>query len=505
MIQRIYLFSTLLVVLFFAACDDVYDHVAAPPQAYEQEDAQSVNGFTFALGSGFSTAIVLTDENLENETVYEAVNTTATPALSEGATVTFKLEASDTEAFTTSVELPSVSADNRATVTAPDLDEAVKSLYGKAPNPRALYLRATYYIVDGTASSQMPTPAVLGPVTVTPVSPVIETEYYLIGDINGWNINDLDDYKFGHSGRDVYEDPIFTILVNNVTGYFKIVPKSSKDAASWDGVLGNPTDGNTALEGELIIKDAQAMRVTEPGWVRITLNMMEYTYTIQLLGDTKDIIYMTGNAITGLPEWSNEISAIGNGLQILFADNSLADSKYTFTAHFTGGREQKFPIQAGEWNPCWGYRDGALVLENNSPNLPGPATDGYYTLKLDLGTLTAEYISYTGDVSTTYNSMGVIGTATAGGWDTDTDLTQVSEHIWTSNAIELTPGLLKIRANDAWDVSWGATSEDNQSLPFGVGTTNNGANIAIEMAGTYYIALNDLTGHYIIIPTSELP
>lgn len=388
--KKIYVYVALLAALSFVACDD-FDHEAAPPQSYEQEAEQSVDGFTFTLGSGLASAIVLTEEDLANETVLEAVNTTATPELAEGAYLTFKLEVSDTQEFTSSVELPSVSAENTATVAATDLDEAVKSLYGKAPEARELYVRASYYIVDGTASVRMPNPAILGPVTVTPV------------------------------------------------------------------------------------------------------------------GSIKDIIYMTGNAITGLPEWSNEESAIGNGLQVLFADNSSTDSKYTFTAHFTGEREQKFPIQAGVWNPCWGYKDGALVLEDNSPNLPGPATSGYYTLNLDLETLTAEYIPYTGDVSVTYSSMGVIGPATTGGWDSDTDLTQVTDHIWTSNAIELTAGELKIRANDAWDVSWGPISEDDQSLPFGKGTTDNGKNIKIETAGTYYIALNDLTGHYIIIPTSELP
>ncbi len=87
---------------------------------------------------------------------------------------------------------------------------------------------------------------------------------------------------------------LFTILVNNVTGYFKIVPKSSKEAASWDGVLGNPVDGNTNLEGDIILADAQAMRVTEPGWVKITLNMMEYTYTIDIIGEMNLTLYVPG-------------------------------------------------------------------------------------------------------------------------------------------------------------------------------------------------------------------
>ena len=36
--NKIYLLASLLTVLFFAVCDDVYDHVAELPQAYEQED-----------------------------------------------------------------------------------------------------------------------------------------------------------------------------------------------------------------------------------------------------------------------------------------------------------------------------------------------------------------------------------------------------------------------------------------------------------------------------------
>ena len=283
--KKIILFATLLAFILMNACEDVYDHVAAPPQANEQETEQSVSGFNFALGAAVSTPIIFTDEMLADETPLEAIKTTATPQLAEGATMTFILEASDTEDFTQVVEITSVSDQNSAFVTAATLNEAAKSLYGKAPEARSLYLRVASFINEGITAVRVPGEVVLGPVTVTPVGPVIETEYYLIGDINGWNIENLDAYQFNHSGKDVYEDPIFTILVNNVTGYFKIVPKSSKDAASWDGVLGNPVDGNTALEGDIILDGAQAMRVTELGWVKITLNMMEYTYTIEIIGE----------------------------------------------------------------------------------------------------------------------------------------------------------------------------------------------------------------------------
>ena len=210
--NKLYLIVTLFAVLFLGACEDVYDHVAADPQTNEQEAEQSINGFSFTIGSDLISPLVLQEEDLED--VLVAINTTATPQLAEGAYVKFSIEASDTEDFANVVELNSASDGNNATILASDLNEAVKTLYGKRPDPRNIYLRGTYYIVDGSTSSMMPTPIIFGPVKVTPVAPVIETEYYLIGDLNGWNINKLDDYKFDHSGKDVYEDPIFTILVN---------------------------------------------------------------------------------------------------------------------------------------------------------------------------------------------------------------------------------------------------------------------------------------------------
>ena len=155
--NKIYLLASLLAVLFFAACDDVYDHVAEPPQSYEQEDEQTVSGFSFTLGSDISNAVIFTEDDLMSETPIRVIETTATPEMAEGATLKFVVEASDTEEFTKTVELPSKSdEDNAVITTAYDLNEVVKSLYGKAPNARDIFLRATFYIVDGTTSSLMP-------------------------------------------------------------------------------------------------------------------------------------------------------------------------------------------------------------------------------------------------------------------------------------------------------------------------------------------------------------
>src|SRR5690554_7331260 len=90
--NKIYLFVTLLGILLHTSCEDVYDHVAEPPQAYEQEDQQSVDGFSFAIGSGLSTPVVLTNDLIENETILAAVNTTSTPELARSEEHTSELQ-----------------------------------------------------------------------------------------------------------------------------------------------------------------------------------------------------------------------------------------------------------------------------------------------------------------------------------------------------------------------------------------------------------------------------
>lgn len=463
-----YICMLLLASTVFVACNDPYaEQFVAEPTVNEQGPVQSAEGFTFGLGAGFASPVVLSAQDVEAANALEVVKTTATPQLAEGVSIIFKVEVSDTEDFTKSLEIPSVSADNAATISAADLNGAVKTLFGKAPNARQIYFRATPILADGSVRAQLATRPVLGPATVTPVGMVIETEYYLIGDINGWNIGDLDGYKFSHSGKDVYEDPIFTILANNLEGYFKIVPKSSKDAASWDGVLGNPVDGNTDLEGELIVENSQAMRVTEPGWVKVTLNMLEYTYTIEIIGEMNLTLYVPG-AHQG---WSPATAPT------LYARNF--DFKYDGYVYFDAAHEFKI-TSAPNWDGT-NYGDGGEgTLSTSGGNLQVSAA-GFYRLNADLSGNPYTY-------SATKTEWGLIGSATPGGWDNSTPMTYNPEtKLWTVTAT-LTAEEFKFRANNGWDINLGG---DMLNLTYG------GENIKVTEAGTYLVTLdlNDPTAY----------
>ncbi|MCU0357586.1 MAG: hypothetical protein MUE95_08400 [Cyclobacteriaceae bacterium] len=90
-----------------------------------------------------------------------------------------------------------------------------------------------------------------------------------------------------------------------------------------------------------------------------------------------------------------------------------------------------------------------------------------------------------------FSTVGLIGSATAGGWDSDTPLTQDAGNpaIWARNSVTLSNGEAKFRANNNWTVNWGATG-----FPSGTGT-QDGPNIPVA-AGTYKVSIDITTGAY---------
>lgn len=465
---RIYLFTLLLAGIAFVGCEDPYaDQFVAEPEINEQGPILSADGFTFVPGSGVSSAITLTNADLDESTAFEVVKATATPLLADGVFIRYEVEIADTEEFGNSLPLASVSADNTAAINATDLNEAIKTLFGKAPFARDAYLRITPILVDGATNARLAERPVFGPVSVTPVGMIIETEYYLIGNLNSWDITNLDAYKFSHSGKDVYEDPIFTILVPSMlndegNGYFKIVPKSTKEAATWDGtvILGNPTDGNTELTGDLISENGQAMRVTESGWVKITLNMMEYTYEIEIIGEVPLSLYTPGE----YQGWSPATAAT------VYTRN--LDFKYEGYIYFQEATKFKF-TSAPNWDET-NYGDGGNGTLSTSGGNISVEEAGYYKVNVDLSGSPYTY-------SLEKTEWGLIGDATPGGWDNSTPMTyDPAAKVWRVTTT-LSDKKFKFRANDGWTINLGG---DLDNLNY------DGSNINVAEAGTYLIILD---------------
>jgi hypothetical protein len=171
------------------------------------------------------------------------------------------------------------------------------------------------------------------------------------------------------------------------------------------------------------------------------------------------------------------------------SDLKLVDSKdkfsWTITLYLSAG-EVKFRA-SDAWDTNWGgttFPEGTGVA--NGANIP-VATAGYY--KVQFNDFTGAY-AFTLLATPEFTTVGIIGSGTPGGWDSDTDLTKDpnNPHIWTGT-ISLTNGEAKFRAENEWTNNWGGST-----APSGTGV-RDGANIPVT-AGTYAVRFNDATGEY---------
>ncbi|OEK05328.1 SusF/SusE family outer membrane protein [Roseivirga misakiensis] len=123
-------------------------------------------------------------------------------------------------------------------------------------------------------------------------------------------------------------------------------------------------------------------------------------------------------------------------------------------------------------------------------SIAGGLAEGSYTLSVTAvdtnGNSGTETFSF--DVTSDF-SVGIIGSATPTGWDSDTDLTFVTGTQYELT-IDLTAGEAKFRTNDDWGTNWG-----DSAFPMGTGV-QDGDNIPIGAAGTYLVTFDTSTGAY---------
>jgi len=171
-------------------------------------------------------------------------------------------------------------------------------------------------------------------------------------------------------------------------------------------------------------------------------------------------------------------SATANGWGSDTPMTQVDDCNWTLDVTLTAA-EVKFRAN-GAWDINWGASDfptGTGV--QNGPNIPVFAGD--YTVKFN---------ACTGEYSFAVKSdIGIIGSATPGGWSDDTNMYAADSVNYFIN-INLTQGDVKFRANDSWDINWG-----DSAFPEGVGT-QGGPNIPIAVAGKYRVDFNKATGAY---------
>lgn len=419
----------------------------ADPQTNEQEDA-----VTFPTGLTATAVSPIDLASVESDSVAIAAYTPVETAVGEFGN--FRIVVDETYEFPVGTDMK---------VPVDSLQNMVVDAYGKRPAARTFKAVLEADVMVGGQATYVTSSSF--DVVLTPQAPFISSAYYLIGNMNDWNPDNAKNFQFKHSGKDVYEDPVFTITFTaGADCYWKIIPQSNYDAGNaWNegttGVVGIAVDGDTATEGTLVTEKPQAGKIPAQGMYKMTINMIEYTYTVQKL-EFEEYIYVPGNHQGWNPGaapalWCPNFDGVYTGFSNLNGDFKFTrvrgwDSEYNFT-HFT------------TFSTGLSQGDGTNIKM---------ATSGFYYLKADVaaGSLTA----------TQTKTWGIIGPAQAGGWDTDTDMTWNAEKgCWYAAGVTLAAGEMKFRANDAWDINVGGE--------FG-NLVENGGNIAVE-AGTYDIEL----------------
>ena len=436
--------------LSMASCDEDFNDVAAP-QEWAQEEAITLPGLSISpvatvdlANAGDSVAIF---------------NPSVSGTLPEGATVAnFRVDLAAENGTST------LNASTTGKVATADLQTAIEKAYGKRPEAREFAATVYANIMTNGQASLIKSETT---VTAIPQAPQISKNYYLIGAPSAWEPTCVT-MPFNHSDKDVYEDPIFTIVfpVSDGETWFAVADDITVETADWKQVFGC-AEGNGANGEEGVLKrradltDDGSFKVVVDGdakFIKMTLNMMEYTYKIEKL-NFEEYIYVPGNHQGWAPDKAPRLHGANS------------DGKYVGYSCLDGG----FKFTKG---PGWNFGEynwGSFTShpEGFTGEGGGDITctvKGFYLIEADVAT---------GTLKATPTTWGIIGDATADGWNSDQDMTWNAEkHCWCAT-ITLTDGTIKFRANDGWDINFGG-NPDNLSA--------NGDNIPVT-AGTYDIDL----------------
>lgn len=433
MIKKILLGMTLLMSM--VSCTEDYTDWGNP-QSNPKEEAVS-----FGNGSVTPVDVInLADVKTEKVKVASIVAPTSSNA---AYTPTYKINIGG-RAF---------DIDAEGNMAKADLVNYIVDKFGKRPTEHDIDATLDAWVSNGVTAVKMATSEKFQ-IKAIPEAPVIDEGYYLVGDmfttedgVNGWNtISDKQTFK--HSDKDVYEDPIFTITFETTKAdqYWKIIPKANVDAGNTDasaaGVVGPKVDGEDSMTGSLTNGDAKAGKIAKAGKYKLTLNMMDYTYTFEEV-KYNPFIYFIG-ATDGWKSSDQKLALVDEAKGVY--------TGYVYVADPNGaGLQFKFQRVAGSWDNE--INAGAFVsfggaATNENGNIGVNAGEGvyYFDVNLSEGTITA----------TKVETMSMIGGFN--NWDGDAVMTwNAEEYCFEATNVGVTADGWKFRVNGGWDINLGGS------------------------------------------------
>lgn len=434
--------------LALASCAGDYDDWANP-QANEQEASAAKYGVTFANGSEAEGSMA------DEDGIINLVTVNSTDANVSGFTLQdFKVNG---------VAVNGTMVGNSVQVSASELEKLVcEQNKSRASVARDLKVetQVSINLASGDAVSITTKGETTGKFTPTATPQLDEKGYYMLGQVNGNEWDAKSPVWMNKISDGVYQLKVTTTADKN---WFKFYAGSNFVSNDWDsinkGALGCKENGSEEAFGYILYNgdswgELQTPVIPGAGTWIVTLDMNNLTYTVG-----KPVLYMAGDA----NGWDQ--------IDVLNGDDGV---------HFTGymylnQNGFKFCTQ-----PNWdGTNYGAdFNTAGDAANITMTEPAGYYKVDVDLSAKTYTLIPIT--------TIGIIGSASPNGWDSDVDMTYVPYNAetkalgyWEAKDITLASGEIKFRANDDWAINWGG---DVNAL------TQGGDNISVD-AGTYDIKL----------------
>lgn len=430
MIKKILLGMTLLMSM--VSCTEDYTDWANPQSNPEEEAVAFGNGSVAPVD-----VINLADVTGDKVKVASIVAPTSTK---DTYTPSFKINF-DGQSF-------DIDADGN--MAKADLVNYITNKHGKRPTERDIDATLDAWQSNGSTAVKMATSETFQ-VKAIPEAPFIDAAYYLVGDmfttddVNGWTKGVAK--AFNHSDKDVYDDPIFTVSFETTKAdqYWKIIPKKNIDADDiWaPGVVGPKVDGDDSMTGALTNGEAKAGKIAKAGKYKLTINMMDYSYTIEEV-NYDPFIYFIGST-DGWKSNDQKLALVDDAKGVYTGYVYLADPN-------AAGFEFKFQRAQGNWNTAIGagtfvsFGGAAIGVDNG--NIGVNAGEGVYYMDVNLseGTITA----------TKVETMGMIGGFN--NWDGDAKMTwNAEEYCFEATNAGVTADGWKFRVNCDWAINLGGS------------------------------------------------
>ena len=403
----------------------------------------------------------------------------------------------------------SLDGSNEISISPSALEDAYFNNITRNPATTDAYIRVVLYTVtggDAVAIVGKPGENYFGEhlIKFTPLNRVqISPAYYVIGAAGGWSADGARTQKFNHSDADVYEDPIFTIIIDagGDDCWFAIGDDTAIDAVAagdWTqlfGTKGASEDLTGTMDRRYNLGGDHSFHVTGAKKIRITLNMLEYSYTIEPVNIAENY-YLIG----GPGEWNNsKEQKFSHSSKDVFDDPVFS---YVFPGSgsemwFAFGDDEAIDaVGEGVWNKLYGTKGQSTDLSGSFDrryNLDGDhsfCVDGtakYYRFSVNMADMT--YTITTLDFDPFVYFIGATD-----GW------ANAEQKLALTDESGLYTGYLYVADPNGWGVEfkfqkvpgdWDSQLNSNNLNEISGGFAKGGDNIvAADGVGVYYVTLD---------------